>query len=508
MTVVSPIALDPVEAPDPIPLLRQTTDAAPYPLHALGPLRAAAAAVQDKTQAPAAIGAQSALAIASLAVQGFADVETLAGRSPCSLYLLTIAQSGERKSSCDRLLLQAVLDYQRALNDEVAAARADHENERALWDERRKEAVRRAKKEPDAARAALAEIGPEPAAPLLPHLIVTEPTLEALTKHMGQARPSLGILSDEGGAFLGGHAMSNDNRLRTLAGLSGLWDGTPVNRARAGDGVETYYGRRLACHLLVQPVAAAGLLADPLANGQGFLPRFLITQPASNIGMRLRRGYDQASDKAIEAFYARMDGLLRSPLPMREGTRNELAPRRLPLASDARQLLEAFADEVEREQGPNGSLEAIRHFASKAAEQAARLAAVMALFADLDVAAISAETMRDAVTLEEYYLNEAKRLAEAAVISQSTQEAERLRHWLLETWPEGQISAADVVQQGPNALRETAKVRRLLTVLEEHGWLVKTPDGATILGKRRREAWRVVRGREAGLPSWKAGNGS
>lgn len=55
----------------------------------VGPLRAATEALEGMTQAPIAIPAQSALAVASLAVQGFADLETLGG--PLSLYALTVA---------------------------------------------------------------------------------------------------------------------------------------------------------------------------------------------------------------------------------------------------------------------------------------------------------------------------------------------------------------------------------------------------------------------------------
>jgi hypothetical protein len=34
----------------------------------------------------------------------------------------------------------------------------------------------------------------------------------------------------------------------------------------------------------------------------------------------------------------------------------------------------------------------------------------------------------------------------------------------------------------------------LIAILEDHGWLVRIPEGAVVLGLRRRDAWRVVRG--------------
>jgi len=59
--------------------------------------------VQAAVQAPVEMVASSALSVASLAAQSLADVRrsvTLTG--PCSLYYLTVAESGDRKSTVDR----------------------------------------------------------------------------------------------------------------------------------------------------------------------------------------------------------------------------------------------------------------------------------------------------------------------------------------------------------------------------------------------------------------------
>lgn len=115
----------PFKTEGPQPLLRAIPSGEPYPLEALGPLRDAVEAVADISQAPAAIAAQSALSVASLAVQGFADVETLGGDAPCSLFCLTIAESGERKSTCDRLLMHGVREHEKATTTDHRAARDD-----------------------------------------------------------------------------------------------------------------------------------------------------------------------------------------------------------------------------------------------------------------------------------------------------------------------------------------------------------------------------------------------
>lgn len=484
----------------PHPILRPIPPGQPYPVADLGPLRAAVEAVQDMTQAPVAIAAQSALAVASLAVQGFADVDTLGGPAPCSLFCLTIAESGERKSSCDRLLMQGIRDHE-------AGAAVTHRADLAywltsceLWEARRKrlvaEAAGKDRVKAIAAEADLRALGPKPEPPLHPNLTAMEPTFEGLLKLYSTGRPSLGLFSDEAGGFIGGHAMNSDNRLKTMAGLSRLWNGEAIDRTRSGDGVSSYRGRRLAAHLMVQPVAARPLLADPLALGQGFLPRFLICEPPSAIGTRLRRGHDPASEAALAAFRDRLATILDRPLPTPDH-RQELAPRRLPLDPAARELLARFGEAVERAQAPGGEMEQARAFASKAAEQAARIAGVLTLWADLDALAVTPEAMGWGCELAQFYLNEARRLIDAGAVSTETAKAEALRKWLVETWPHDDVTSREIVRYGPNALRERARLTAPLSVLVSAGWLVPLPEGTFIRGAARKDAWRIVRGADA-----------
>lgn len=432
------IAVNPVpfKAEEPQPLLREIPPGEDYPVAALGPLRQAVEAVQDISQAPVAIAAQSALAVASLAVQGFADVETLGSDAPCSLFCLTIAESGERKSTCDRLLMRGVRDYERNRDEAYREAHAAWKTAHELWEGKRKrligEAAGKDKAKAVAAEADLRALGAEPRAPLFPNVTAMEPTFEGLVKLFGIGRPALGLFSDEAGGFIGGHAMNSDNRLKTMAGLSRLWNGEPIDRTRAGDGATTYRGRRLAAHLMVQPIAARPLLADPQASGQGFLARFLITEPPSHIGTRLRRGHDPASEMAVADFGARLASVLETPMPTTANPQ-ELAPLRLPLSLGAKELLWRFHDAVERAQAAGGPMEQVRAYASKAVEQAARISGVLTLWADLDAPEVTPQAMGCGVALAQYYLGEARRLAVAGAISAETERAEVLRKWLLDS---------------------------------------------------------------------------
>jgi hypothetical protein len=412
-----------------------------------------------------------------------------------SLYLLTVARSGERKTSCDAPLLAALRDFEKEQAKAHRTAVASWQNAHALWSGERSRILAEAKKGQGegrtAAQADLRALGPEPAMPPLPDRTVAEPTFEGLTRLFALGQPSLGLFSDEGGQFLGGHGMNSDNRQKTVAALNGLWQGDSICRTRAGDGHTVLYGRRLAVHLMTQPVAAQALLADPLAEGTGFLARFLISESPSTIGTRLA-AKARPNPAALVAFEARLRAILEEPLPMWEETR-ELRPRTLPLSAKARELLARYADAVEAAQAPGGDLHHIAAAASKSAEQACRIAGVLCLWRDLHAAEVSPADMANGIELAQYYLGEASRLADAAAVTGEIDKAERLRRWLLESWPEPDVLVRDVVRLGPNALRESPKAWAALRLLEAHGWLVPLEPNAVVRGKPRKAAWRIVR---------------
>ncbi len=476
----------------PQPLVPEIKAGEPYPIEALGPLKCAVEYVQGRTLAPVAIPAQSALAVASLAVMGFADVETLAGRSPTALYFLSIANSGERKSSCDSFFMKPIREFESEAAHQQAKAIESWADENAIWKAKRGELLKEAKEGDELAKQSLKELGSAPVPPPSGDLVVTEPTYEGLTRAFKEGRPALGIFADEGGQFLGGNAMNSDNRLKTLAALNDLWGGNPIKRTRQGDGSYTLAGRRLSIHLMIQPTVAKAFMADPQTVDTGFLPRFLITHPVSTIGTRLQADVRDDNFYGMGSFDYRLSTILETKLPVNERTL-ELKPRLLPLSAEARQLLAAYSDEVELKQAPNQPYRNITGFASKSAEQAARIAGVLTLWEDLHAQEVSAETMQNGITLARYYLVESNRLISGAMVGADIDQAEKLRGWLMDTWQEADIMSRDVVQCGPNCIRDSILAKKALKILETHGWIVALPKGTVIRGSARSQAWRVVR---------------
>lgn len=243
---------------------------------------------------------------------------------------------------------------------------------------------------------------------------------------------------------------------------------------------------------MIQPSVAKMFMGDPQTVDTGFLPRFLITHPVSTIGTRLQADVRDDSFFGMKGFEYRMSTILETKLPVDERTL-ELKSRLLPLSAEARQMLAAYSDEVELRQAPNQPYRNITGFASKSAEQAARLAGVMTLWEDLHAQEVSAETMQNGITLARYYLVEANRLISGAIVDADIDRADKLRVWLMETWKEPTITNRDVVQFGPNSVRDSKAAKKALQILADHGWLVALPKGTVIRGSARSQAWRVVR---------------
>jgi hypothetical protein len=184
-------------------------------------------------------------------------------------------------------------------------------------------------------------------------------------------------------------------------------------------------------HLLAQPDVAAKMLADPLLLNQGLLSRCLVTAPESLAGTRMWRGAAADSDRAIGRYGARILEILERPLPLVAGKANELAPRVLPLSSDAKTIWIEFADSIEAQLKSDGALAPIKGLANKLPEHAARLAAVLALAADIEAAAISADYLASGIALAtQHYAAEALRLFEGGLVSPDLAMAQKLLAWL------------------------------------------------------------------------------
>jgi len=140
---------------------------------------------------------------------------------------------------------------------------------------------------------------------------------------------------------------------------------------------------------------------------------------------------------------------------------------------------------------PGQALSTVTAFASKSAEQAARIAGVLTLFSDRNARHVKCERMVDGINLAQFYLSEALRLTDAAIIPQEIQRAETLRLWLLEHWSDPLVNIRVIVRNGPSSLRDAEKAKAAVSILEQNDWLIKFDESAVVDGMKSRHVWRI-----------------
>ena len=392
--------LDPkLELPrPPRPLIESNPVAQPYPVQALGGiLGPAVERMAGVIGVPQALAAQSVLAASALATQGHAGLQLDGRNYPLSLYLITVAASGDRKTAADRCALLPARQWEREqwqrYREQLALYRAA---------QRQAPLIKPADLSP-------ANSVPLEAGPSAPRLITTDPTIEALIKGLCHDLPSMGLFCDEGGQFLGSSTMSRDNRLKAVTTLSSLWDGSPIDRARsmAGESLRAY-DRRLSLHLMLQPYLATQLLSDPLLQGQGILGRCLMTWPTSLAGQRSYQAVDLSKDAALKRYHHRLSALFYQPWSLSADGALQLS--KLSLSPLARRRWIDLHDAIEAQLGEFGELASVRPSGSKAADNLLRVASILAVVEESSV--VEVDHIQRASALVGYYLTEIQRLTE------------------------------------------------------------------------------------------------
>ncbi|MDP2830382.1 MAG: DUF3987 domain-containing protein [Sulfuricellaceae bacterium] len=470
--------------PQPHPLAVRV-EPEPYPIDALPyAIRAAVEEVTGFVKAPLPLMASSALAALSLAIQAHADVqraEKLHG--PVGLFLLTIADSGERKSTADGFFTKPIRDYEEAQAEAAKPILKDYKAAIEAWGAKCggiKEAIRQLAKtnKPTAGmESALRDLEHDkPEAPRIPRLLYADATPEALAYGLAKQWPSGGVVSAEAGIVFGSHGMGKDSVMRNLGLLNQLWDGTSLTIDRRSTESFTVRGARLTVALQVQEPTLREFFAKSgaLARGTGFLARFLVAWPASTQGMR---PFTEAPANwpALAAFHRRIAAILDQPAPIDED--GALTPPMLPLTPEAKAAWVAYHNAIESELSSGGELYDVRDVASKSADNAARLAALFQIFEGAG-GAIGADAFEGASRIAAWHLNEARRFFGELALPAELADAARLDSWLIEHCRQGRthfVGKNHVRQHG--AIRDGARLDAAIRELAELDRLRLVKDG-------------------------------
>ena len=469
------------------PLIQQVTPQ-DYPLDALpDAVRYAVEEVAGFVKAPIPLIATSALAALSLAIQAHTDVqraEKLSG--PCSLFLLAIADSGERKSSCDGYFTKAIRDYETKAQEVAKPLLKAYKSELEAWDAQRSgitDAIKLLAKNNKPSAAQIQQLHDldktKPIPPRVPRLIYSDATPEALQYALAKEWPSGGVISSEAGSVFGGHGMGSESVMRNLATYNQLWDGATLATSRRSSESFTVKGARFTMALQVQEATIRAFFNNTkgLARGTGFLARFLVSWPQSTQGTR-HFTEAPANWPALEKFNTRLTTILNMPAPINDD--GVLTPAMLTLAPDAKAAWVAFHDAIEAKLSTGGELYDVRDVASKTADNAARLAALFYAFTG-SIGPIDIGAMESAARITAWHLSESRRFLSELAMPPELANSIRLDSWLLDYCQREQTNQVPtrVIQQfiTPISLRAKEALTQAITELEALGRVRLVQDG-------------------------------
>ncbi len=424
---------------------------ASFPAGACGPhIAPAIAAVAARTQAAPELIAHHLLTLSAMAAQRLVGIRLPTGPIlPVSAYFLTLAGSGEGRSAAENMCVGPVRFWRQRFTDEAASP----DGQRLVRTKISLDVI------PDF-YALLPAQGPQPVPAARPFEF-DQVFLSPRRAGVNDRYDRYARFGRRSGLFASVPAdlLTPSLARRAEAGsLSALWDGGVIATGVEGAAVAP----RLSAHLVAGVAEGLALLRAPEVAESGLLGRLLAVHPASRIGARVFSESDGAPPPELQALHDRLTGLY-----AREAT---CETRMITFGEQARALWFAFARETEAAMAADGAFASIRALAGRLAEHAARLAAVLALLDDADLAALSPAMLERGIALARFYAGEALRIS--ALRSPDAVENDplnALQGWLTRKYAGQEITLREVYCLGPAALRSAAMALRAMRQLEMLG---------------------------------------
>jgi len=347
------------------------------------------------TQASNPLIISTALSAVAIALQGHINVELPIGKiCPVSLNLLTCADSGERKSTVEKLLNRGVRNFQLKQENSYRESLIKYEFLKEIHDIK----IRKIKKKlcrgtevdvDEQLNELLKHEGQKPEMPKSPIIIYEDTTTEALMTGLKNDSPNAYLGSSEGGVLINSALMSS------TPVLNAIWSGDDVSVARKTTDSFTLLDVRLTTHIMIQtqPFMRFVQKSQGAVRDNGYLSRFLVCFPTPVSGYRQTSGI-RFEEEFINIFHQKIEGFL-----------DEIPSSRhlVEFSDEAKDIWLKIYNDIEIKMAPGAIYANAKDHASKLAENIARVAALIHYFEHPFDSKISVEALRMAVNLVSYY---------------------------------------------------------------------------------------------------------
>ncbi|MCS3472595.1 hypothetical protein M2401_006360 [Pseudomonas sp. JUb42] len=431
----------------------------PFPL-----LAAAIDEVQNTVKAPRSLILSTALSAIAVAIQGLFDVRKPNGQQvPLSLMLMTIADSGERKSTVDKVFFRAVREFEKKQKLIYDYAIKEWNYELKILDVKinrifglikSKTAVEESS-EYEENRAKFLE-NSKPLKPRLFKLLYDDATPEALFLGLYRDLPTAGLISSEGGSILKGRALGD------LPKHNAIWSGDQITIDRKKAESYTITDARLTVSIMIQESAFLSYMETrgEQSRGSGLWARFLVCKPESTQGSRMMSNVTMSSEHC-DRFSERLLELLEPNIELLENPNRPKAV--IKFSPEAGEAWIAMFNRIEQAIRTGMHYSEAGDHASKLADNIARVAALIHCFEGFE-GDISLETVNMANSLCIYYSDEFMKIFVPP--PQDEVNGYELYTWLLKNLQQGHMMTKNNIRQkAPSKLRSKDIINSALEFL-------------------------------------------
>ena len=449
--------------PDPENLANDSSTPTPYPINAFtGLLRRVIEAVAYYAQVPLAMAGNNVLGALADIGQRFIDAPMGYGYMPASLILITEGESGSGKTKAMSLTHCKIETHERQQYESYL-------QDLEVW-----ESDKIGLKGAGLKGAGLKEYLSNTPKPTNPKTVFDDATIEPiLDKLVDGDISNASWATDEAGQFFNGHTMKGDTAGNALSAITKLYSSGRVARQRSQKSAHATprtdaYDVRMTLLLQGQRVILEPALTDPLMNGQGFLARALIACPEDLRGKRVLNDEQRNEDNPYDnpdllEYWARCDALL-DPLPANELKDAQGTLQRLKIKwkdNHARQVFNNLAQDIENRQANGQALAYLKAYASRMAENASRIASLIAFFEKRQT--ITADDITRAFMLVEYSTSERLRYLNATPTCEQN-DSEKLSGWLVDKARDKKphkLNRTYIANNSPNPMRKNTKLLQI-----------------------------------------------
>ncbi|WP_082768136.1 YfjI family protein [Ectopseudomonas composti] len=339
-------------------------------------LEAAVTEASRELQISREMALMSAFGAMATACQGHVDVELPTGhRRPTSLMLLTIAESGERKTTAQNYFFDEIYKSNNSAYHDNQIAQNRYKQENHLWNIKKRSLEKQYSKhltqekntDANTLQQTLTELlSAQPSPPRSRKFLYDDTTPQALVQMLYENISNGCLLTSEANSIFSGKALEELDKLNTL------WDGGTVIVDRISRESFLLQNARLTLALMVQPSVISRFMdkRGDEARGTGFLSRFLVVKARTMAGQRTNKLLSEQPKK--QEFNERILHMLNTQM----GTDRQI----LRFSEHAKNAWFEYSSRLESEMQENGLYFYLKDHASKLLENVSRLAAILHSF--------------------------------------------------------------------------------------------------------------------------------